>query len=167
MIEVAVSRLGVDASSKAFVLILEEVEGDRTLPVWIGPNEAESIAAHLNDIKRPRPMTHDLIQSIISGLGGLLRRVQITKVMDKTFFGEMHITRGGQNVIIDSRPSDAIAVAVRLGAPIFVAESVLDDDEDEVGGDDSSPVDEDHLSAEELKRHLAQLRPEDFGRFVP
>lgn len=169
MVEVTVSRLGLDAASSAFVVVLEDKRGQRTLPIWIGRPEAEAIAAHLNGVKRERPMTHDLAQQIVTGLGGLLRRVQVTHVHDGTYHAELHLTRGGQVVIVDARPSDAIAVALRLDAPIFVAETLFSDDSDEslrpseagAGGED------DPLSADELKRHLAQLRPEDFGRFTP
>jgi bifunctional DNase/RNase len=168
MIEVIVSRLGLDAASQAFVIILEEKGGDRTLPIWIGRTEAESIAAHLNDVKRERPLTHDLAQSLITALGGLLRRVQVTRVHNGTFYGELHLTRGGQPVVVDSRPSDAIAIALRLEAPIFVSAALFDDAEEAEGGEaTAAPMDTDSLSAEELKRHLAQLRPEDFGRFQP
>ena len=168
MVEVTVSRLGLDASS-AFVVVLEDNHGERALPIWIGRAEAEAIAAHLNGIKRERPMTHDLAQQIVTGLGGLLRRVQVTHVHDGTYHAELHLTRGGQVVIVDSRPSDAIALALRLEAPIFVAEALFSDEADESGGtaDANAGGEDDHLSAEELKRHLAQLRPEDFGRFTP
>lgn len=165
MIEVIVSRLGLDASSQAFVILLAEKDGDRTLPIWIGRAEAESIAVQLNDIKHERPLTHDLTQTLITALGGLLRRVQVTRVQKGTYFGELHLTRGGQSLVVDARPSDAIAIALRLEAPIFVSASLFDD-----GDEDSeftrAPSDTDSLSAEELKRHLAQLRPEDFGRFL-
>lgn len=163
MVEVTVSRIGLDAQSQAFVVILEERAGNRALPIWIGRPEAEAIAAHLNHVKRDRPMTHDLAASLVQGLGGLLRRVQVTKVVQGTFIAELHINRAGTNVVVDARPSDAIAIALRLGAPVFVAEALFDEDED---GAESAPAGEgDQLSAEELQRHLAQLRPEDFGRF--
>jgi uncharacterized protein len=167
MVEVTVARLGLDAASSAFVVILEDRSGERELPIWIGRPEAEAIAAQLNGIQRERPMTHDLMKQVVTGLGGLLRRVQVTHVHQGTFHAELHLVRGGQAVVVDARPSDAIALALRLEAPIFVAEALFSDDEDEglrapdAGGDD------DPLSAEELKRHLAQLRPEDFGRFTP
>ncbi len=167
MVEVIVSRLGVDAATQAFVLVLEEKEGERSLPIWIGRPEAEAIAAHLNEVKRERPMTHDLAQSIIAALGGLLRRVQVTRVHNGTYFAELHLTRGGQPILVDSRPSDAIALALRVGAPIFVADPLFTEEGDEESSSESAPADSDHLSAEELKRFLAQLRPEDFGRFTP
>lgn len=165
MVEVTVSRIGLDAQSQAFVVILEERAGNRVLPIWIGRPEAEAIAAHLNNVKRERPMTHDLAAALVSGLDGLLRRVQVTRVVQGTFHAELHLTRGGSTIVVDARPSDAIAIALRLGAPVFVADDLLDDDEP--GSQAESPADGDHLSAEELQRRLAQLRPEDFGRFIP
>ncbi len=166
MIEVVVSRLGLDASSQAYVVVLQEKGGERMLPIWIGRPEAEAIAAHLNGVKRDRPMTHDLMQSLVHGLGGLLRRVQVVRVHEGTFYAELHLTRAGSPVVIDARPSDAIALALRLEAPIHVAEALFRDEADEVDGRDAPPVGEgDPLSSDELKRHLAQLRPEDFGRF--
>lgn len=169
MVEVIVSRLGLDASSQAFVVVLEEKGGERVLPIWIGRPEAESIAAQLNGIKRERPMTHDLMQHLLTGLGGLLRRVQVTKVVDGTYHAELHLTRGGHPVVVDARPSDAIALALRLEAPILIAESLFAEDDDESAKDSAIAAggEDDHLSADELKRHLAQLRPEDFGRFTP
>lgn len=164
MVEVIVQRIGLDAQSQAFVVILEERAGNRALPIWIGRPEAEAIAAHLNAVQRERPMTHDLAASLITGLGGLLRRVQVTRVVQGTFHAELHCSRHGSNVIVDARPSDAIAIALRLGAPIFVADGLLDEDGD---ADAEAPADGDHLSAEELQRHISQLRPEDFGRFTP
>lgn len=166
MVEVIVSRLGLDASSQAYVVVLQEKGGERLLPIWIGRPEAEAIAAHLNGVKRERPMTHDLAQTIVNGLGGLLRRVQVVRVHESTFYAELHFTKGGSPVVIDARPSDAIALALRLDAPIHVAEALFRTDADEVDGRDEPPAGEgDSLSSDELKRHLAQLRPEDFGRF--
>jgi bifunctional DNase/RNase len=167
MVEVKVSRLGLDAASSAFVVVLEEKQGERVLPIWIGRTEADAIAAHLNGVRRERPMTHDLAQQIVTGLGGLLRRVQVTHVHDGTYFAELHFTRSGRNVVVDSRPSDAVALALRLEAPIFVAEALFNEegDEGESGPDLTPGGGDDQLSADELKRHLAQLRPEDFGRF--
>ena len=167
MVEVLVSRLGLDASSQAYVVVLQEKGGERALPIWIGRPEAEAIAAHLDGVKRERPMTHDLAQAIVQGLGGLLRRVQVVRVHEGTFYAELHFTKAGAPVVVDARPSDAIALALRLEAPILVAEALfLDDDDEGDGGDEPPPVDDgDPLSSDELKRHLAQLRPEDFGRF--
>lgn len=166
MVAVRVARIGVEASSQAHVVMLEEKDGERVLPIWIGKPEAEAIAAHVNSVPHDRPMTHDLAASLIAGLGALLRRVQVVRVVKGTFHGELHLTRAGTSVVVDARPSDAIAIAVRLEAPIFVAEQLFDD-EDDAGPPAASPVQDEQLSPEELQRRLTQLRPEDFGRFIP
>lgn len=170
MVEVVVARLGLDATNQAFVVLLQERDGDRALPIWIGRAEADAIAAHLQGIARERPLTHDLAASLVPALGGSLRRVQVTHVHHGTFFAELHLAREKGPVLVDARPSDAIALALRLGAPIFVAESLLgDDDSDDDGepGPTRPPADEDAAARAQLKRHLEQLRPEDFGRFLP
>src|SRR5687767_4065179 len=125
MIEVTVARLGLDSSTNSYVVILQEKGGERLLPIWIGQPEAESIAVQINNIKRERPLTHDLCKNLIIGLGGVLSRVQITKVQKSTYYAELHIQRGDNIVQIDARPSDGIAVALRLAAPIFAQESLL------------------------------------------
>ena len=173
MVEVTVARLGLDSSTNSYVLILQEKDGKRLLPIWIGQPEAESIVMHMHDLKRERPLTHDLCKSLITGLGGELRRVQITRVQKNTYYAELHIHRGDNVVQIDARPSDSIAIALRMSAPIFAPESLLTaieaDDADEEGagspGDSTAPSGEGELSAEQLKAHLENLRPEDFGKF--
>ena len=136
MVEVKVARLGLDSTTKTYVVILQEKHGERLLPIWIGQPEAESIVMQMNGIKRERPLTHDLCKSLIVGLGGTLRRVQITKVQKSTYYAELHVQRDGEIVQIDARPSDSIAIALRLSAPIFAQESLLTavatDDEDEI-----------------------------------
>ncbi len=164
MVPVQVAKLGLDSTSNTYVVILQEREGERVLPIWIGRPEAESIAMQVNGIKRERPMTHDLCHSLINGLGATLRRVQVTRVQNSTFFAELHLVRGGASVIVDARPSDAIAIALRMDAPIYVHEALL-------AGEDGEPAaerggrDDDGLSAEQLQRHLEHMRPEDFGKF--
>ena len=164
MIPVTVAKMGLDSASKAYVVFLQERDGERALPIWIGRPEAEAIAAQLHGVRRERPMTHDLCQAIIVGLGAALRRVQVTHMHDGTYFAEMHLVRGASPVIVDARPSDAIAIALRLDAPIFVDESLLDDVEGAGTAGPSRP-DDDTLSAEQLQHYLERLRPEDFGRF--
>ena len=171
MVEVTVARLGLDSSTNSYVVILQEKGGNRLLPIWIGQPEAESIAMQINNIRRERPLTHDLCKSLIVGLGGVLRRIQITKVQKSTYFAELHIMRGDTVVHIDARPSDSIAVALRLSAPIFAQESLLtavaaEDDEDEAIPEPEAPAQStDELNAEQLKEYLENLRPEDFGKF--
>ena len=182
MVEVVVSRLGLDSSTNTYVVILQEKGGTRLLPIWIGQPEAESIVMHMNHVKRERPLTHDLCRSLIVGLGGTLRRVQITKVEHRTYFAELHISAAAGPVQIDARPSDSIAIALRLRAPIFAPESLLtavesgeeDDESSGVYGSppaappaatSAAPDDPDGMSAEQLKAHLENMRPEDFGKF--
>ncbi len=190
--EVTVSRLGRDSSSNAFVVILREKTGTRLLPIWIGQAEAESIAMEMNQIKRERPLTHDLCKSIIVGLGASLRRVQITRVQKSTYFAELLLQQvDGATRIVDARPSDSIAIALRLSAPIFADETLLTTLDiiggtatEESGGEmgeyeqDSGSAAADAataesarqasanaLDAEQLKAYLENLRPEDFGKF--
>ena len=172
MIEVVVSRLGMDPGTQAYVVVLQEKGGQRLLPIWIGHAEAESIVMHMHNIKRLRPMTHDLCKSLIIAMGATVRRVEITRVENNTYYGELHLERNGALTRIDSRPSDAIAIALRLDAPMFAAESLLmmpEDEESEEGKQPfitpSSPNEGTELSAEQLKEHLEHLRPEDFGKF--
>ena len=171
MVEVTVARLGLDSSTNSYVVILQEKGGNRLLPIWIGQPEAESIAMQINSIRRERPLTHDLCKSLIVGLGGVLRRVQITKVQKSTYFAELHIMRGDTVVHIDARPSDSIAVALRLSAPIFAQEALLtavaaEEDDDEAIPEPEAPAQStDELNAEQLKEYLENLRPEDFGKF--
>jgi bifunctional DNase/RNase len=170
MVEVTVARLGLDSSTNSYVVILQEKGGSRLLPIWIGQPEAESIAMHINSIKRERPLTLDLCKNLIVGLGGQLRRVQITKVQKSTYFAELHIARGEQLVQIDARPSDSIAVALRLSAPIYAQETLLTAVDGEESEESDSPDFEpakttEELNAEQLKQYLENLRPEDFGKF--
>ncbi len=128
MDKVEVEILGLSANSSsggAYALLLKEVYGTRRLPVLIGTFEAQSIALELEGIKPPRPLTHDLLKSVIDHLGGTVIEVQITELRDSTFYGKIIIEIGGLTTEIDSRPSDAIALAVRVNAPIYVNEEVM------------------------------------------
>jgi bifunctional DNase/RNase len=174
MVEVTVARLGLDSATNSYVVILQEKGGSRLLPIWIGQPEAESIAMQINGIRRERPLTHDLCKNLILGLGGTLRRVQITKVQKSTYFAELHLLRGDSIVQVDARPSDSIAIALRLSAPIFAQESLLtaveaDEEETETFSPDASPQppaqSTEELNADQLKQYLENLRPEDFGKF--
>jgi bifunctional DNase/RNase len=169
VIEVVVARLGLDSTTQSYVLVLQEKGGTRLLPIWIGQPEAESIVMQIHSIKRVRPLTHDLCKNLILGLGGSLRRVQITRVEKNTYYAELHINRGESVVQIDARPSDSIAIALRLAAPIFAAETLLTSMEVDEQSEDSptAPATSDagELSADQLKEYLENLRPEDFGKF--
>lgn len=171
MVEVFISRIGFDASTETFVVILKEKAGERVLAIWIGRPEAESIVMRIHNIKHARPLTHDLCRNIIEGVGAKLRRVEITHVANSTFFAELHLETNDAIRIIDARPSDGIAVALRMDAPIFAAEDLLSDpDEESEGGESIDPSERKsgegtRLTADELKAYLEKLRPEDFGDF--
>jgi bifunctional DNase/RNase len=170
MVEVFVERLGIDSSNNSHVVILREKGGNRLLPIWIGPAEADSIIMEMKQMRRERPLTHDLCKSLIVGLGGTLRRVQITKVQKSTYYAELHVVRAEGVVHVDARPSDSIAIALRMGAPIFAPESLLTAVADEEGADELTPSGTEgggpeELTPEQLKAYLENLRPEDFGKF--
>lgn len=164
MVEVRVAHLGLDRKTNAPVVILQEKGGERVLPIWIGPGEAQAIAMELAGMKYPRPLTHDLIKQIIIGLGGELRRVLITTVKENTYFAELHIHRQDDVIQVDARPSDSIAVALRLKAPIYTSNDLLDLPDTPIveTGDDGPEHD-----AQELQDYLKGLDPEDFGKFKP
>lgn len=179
LVEVRVQSLALDRSTNTPVVILQEVDGDRVLPIWIGPAEASAIAMRLGEIDSPRPLTHDLICSVLSELGGAVTKVIITKVQKSTYYAELVVSRNGEVISVDARPSDSIAVALRSNARIMADDSLLEIATIEIAEDESVPppksvmekielVDQDkQLGPEELKEHLRRLNPEDFGRFTP
>jgi bifunctional DNase/RNase len=179
MKEVTVQSLGLDRSSNTPVVILQEKDGERVLPIWIGPGEASAIAMELAGMNFSRPLTHDLMTSAIRGLGGSLQRVVITRVVENTYYAELIISRDGEFFSLDARPSDSIALALRMDATIFTSEDLLEDTSIEVAehsdfDDDPIDLDEDPESEaadrpapEDLKEYLRRLHPEDFGRFTP
>ena len=125
MIELEVYSVLYSLLSRHRVVLLKEAHGDRFLPIWIGQHESEAIAMHLQGASVPRPLTHDLLASAISELGGRLDYVLVNDLTSGTFFAQLAITRGGSLTLIDSRPSDAIALAVRANAPIYAEPEVL------------------------------------------
>ncbi|HUP88692.1 MAG TPA: bifunctional nuclease family protein [Longimicrobiales bacterium] len=179
MIEVKVQSLGLDRTSNTPVVILQELDGTRVLPIWIGPGEASAIAMELAGMKFSRPLTHDLFASMVRGLGGMLMRVLITKVIENTYYAELIIQRGSEVISIDARPSDSIAIALRMEARIFTTEDLLENTSIEIADGTSSPEDfvteassegeetKGGLSPDELREHLKNMNPEDFGRFNP
>jgi bifunctional DNase/RNase len=182
MREVTVTSLGLDKASGSPVVILRENEGERMLPIWIGPGEASAIAMELAGVHFTRPLTHDLFTAVVRGLGSALVRVLITKVVENTYYASLVFHRDGEFISIDSRPSDSIALALRAEAPIFADESLLEVsalDVEEGSFDDTSPsppeaatvadsgpIDLEHVD-ESLREYLKKLDPEDFGRFEP
>jgi len=170
VIEVSVKSLAFDRTSNTPVVILKEVGTERILPIWIGPGEASAIAMHLGGVAFQRPLTHDLLVSVVGGMGGTLKRVLITRVENSTYFAELIIDRDGEVISVDARPSDSIAIALRMEARIFADDSLLEQgtlvmevaeaEEGEAPGGDEDP-----MSGEALEEHLRRLRPEDLGRF--
>jgi bifunctional DNase/RNase len=158
MIEVNVAGLMVDPSNNAPVVILREVGGGRALPIWIGPVEALAIQSGLESAVSQRPMTHDLLCDVIRRMGGAVEKVEVNDLRDNTFFALVHIDRGGERIAIDSRPSDAIAAAVRFQARIFVDDGVFEKAQVPSPKDDGGGKDK----WDEL---LAGLGPEAFGKY--
>ncbi len=179
MIEVKVQSLGLDRTSNTPVVILQEKDGSRVLPIWIGPGEASAIAMELAGMKFSRPLTHDLFASVIRGMGGVLMRVMITRVVENTYYAELIVQRGGEVISIDARPSDSIAIALRMEAAIFTTEELLENTAIEIADATGGPEDfvseggaegEENvggLSPDELREYLKRMNPEDFGRFNP
>jgi uncharacterized protein len=181
MIEVKVQSLGLDQASQTPVVILQEVDGERVLPIWIGPGEASAIAMQLAGMKFGRPLTHDLAASLVRGLGGVLSRVVITRVEDNTYFAEMVITRGDEVISVDARPSDSIAIALRLDCQLFTSDALLAATAIELsseappefaaeGGGEGGEEGEEGaggMTPEQLQEYLRKLNPEDLGRFNP
>ena len=162
MVRMEVAHLGLDRSSNTPVVVLKEQAGDRVLRIFIGAPEAAAIALEMRGESPPRPMTHDLLKHLLAGLGGTLRRVTITGLKDNTYFAELLVYRGEQIIEIDARPSDGIALALRTDAPIFVSDEVLDGD-----GSEPSTGLPTESNADQLKKFLSKLDPEDLGRFQP
>jgi hypothetical protein len=163
MIEVRVAHLGLDRTTNTPVVILQEKEGERVLPIWIGPAEASAIAMELAGVKFARPLTHDLLKQLIVGLGARLNRVVITQVKENTYYAELDVRRDDHVIQIDARPSDSIAIALRLNAPIFTQEDLLE----LTSVDTGEAKDTETLDSEKLKSYLQNLDPEDFGKFTP
>ncbi|HEX8969624.1 MAG TPA: bifunctional nuclease family protein, partial [Chloroflexota bacterium] len=127
MIEVTVAGLGIAPPSSVPLLLLKERDGERVLPVGIGPLEAQAIVMPLQGVHPPRPMTHDIFVEVVVSLGGHLRRVEITDLIESTFHARLMLESGGEEKAYDIRPSDGVALAVRTETPIFVAEAVFDE----------------------------------------
>jgi bifunctional DNase/RNase len=174
LVQVSVQSLRLDRASDTPVLVLQEDDGERVLAIWIGHMEAHAIACELAAKKYPRPQTHDLLASVVGGLGGALQKVIISRVEASTYFAEMILRQNGDVISVDARPSDSIALALRLQADIFADESLLERGILEAPGEPSVgelPVLEQEpdteMAGEELKEYLRKLAPEDFGRFTP
>lgn len=162
-----VLEVRVELPSNTPVVLLREASGaGRLLPIFIGGAEATAIALALDAVETPRPMTHDLFAQVLGDLAVTLERVVVTELRDRTFYAELHLVRGEEVRTVSARPSDAIALAVRTGSPVFAEDQVLEeagvdpatvagDDEEEGGGDPDAVV-------EEFRAFIDQVRPEDF-----
>lgn len=149
LIEMKVEGLLFDPRSNMYIMLLREIDGNSTLPIWIGKPEADSIAIALGKIVTPRPLTHDLIKNIIDGLKLKITKVIVTEILDNTYYALICLNDGKKDTVIDSRPSDAVAIALRTNASIFIEDSI-------VGKRDS----------DELEEWLKNLKPEDFGNIM-
>ena len=152
----AVSGLAVDERTHTPVVLLREKSGSRMLPIWIGPSEASAIAIELTGRKFQRPLTHDLLKTIIDGLSAKVPKIAIVDLREKTYYAKVYIERDQELLAIDARPSDCIALALRTRSPIFVREELLRDEEAE---DVSS-----EQSMEQLQKQLEEMDPDEFGK---
>jgi hypothetical protein len=168
VVEVRVNGLILEHKAQQNIVILREVEGERILPIWIGPGEALAIRRILSEEAFPRPLTHDLIQLIIDGLKARVARVVIADLRENTFYASVYLERDSEVLAIDARPSDSIAVALRAKAQIYVNEKLLQpppQSAEEESGEEPARELTDEEKAEQLRRYLEKLNPEDFGKF--
>jgi bifunctional DNase/RNase len=157
-VEMKIRGLMVDPVTNMPIVVLKDVNGTAILPIWVGVYEANAIALEIEKVSTPRPMTHDLIRNLLFGLETGVKKVVVSDLKDDTFYAVIWLERGGEMISIDSRPSDALAVALRLDCPIYVEETVLKTSKTvasvaEVGNN------------EELRRWLENLNDEDLGRY--
>ncbi len=168
VVEARVNGLILEHKTQQNIVILREAEGQRILPIWIGPGEAQAIRRILSEEPFPRPLTHDLLVVTLEGLKAKITRVVIADLRENTFFASVIVEHEAQVLSIDARPSDSIALALRAKAPIYVNEALLqpapaEEAALEEGGESRPMTDEE--KAEQLRRYLEKLNPEDFGKF--
>jgi bifunctional DNase/RNase len=157
-IEMTIKGLMLDPVTTMPILILRDEHGQRMLPIWIGPNEAQAIASQIENDAPQRPMTHDLLRDVIHTLDGTVQKVVVCDLKDNTFYALIHLLVRGDAVTVDARPSDAIALALRTRAPIFVEESVIDN----AKSVESTP---DRADTERLQKWLESLDADDLGKY--
>ena len=160
MHEMVVYGVSFDMVGKQPIVLLKTAEGNKFLPIWIGHPEAAAILMKLQGASTPRPMTHDLLTEILGQLSVRIVQIAVTELRENTFYAQITLTINGSEVEIDSRPSDAIALAVRAGAPIFAADSVIEESAIEFEHED---VNEEEI-VEEFKKFLEDVSPEDFEK---
>ncbi|MGH2730057.1 MAG: bifunctional nuclease family protein [Actinomycetota bacterium] len=156
MVELSLVGVRVELPSNQPIVLLKEAQGDRYLPIWIGAVEATAIAFALQGIQTPRPMTHDLLRDILTETDVQIERILISELVDQTFYAVIRMSSNGKSAEVSSRPSDAIALAVRTGAPIYANEEVLDQAGIELKDDEETEV-------EKFREFLDQVTPEDFA----
>ena len=156
MIELSLVGVRVELPSNQPIVLLKEATGDRYLPIWIGAVEATAIAFALQGIETPRPMTHDLMRDILSEIPIQVERIVISDLVDQTFYASIRMSADGKSLEVSSRPSDAIALAVRLSTPIYAAEEVLEQAGIELR-------DEEETEVQKFREFLDQVTPEDFA----
>ena len=158
-IEVRIRGLMMDPSTNMPIVVLKDVASDTVMPIWVGIFEANAIALEIEKLAAPRPMTHDLMKNLVNYLNGRLERVVITEIKDDTFHAVLWLRQGEDLVAIDARPSDAIALALRVDCPIFVSETVMQTAKLNTSGPPEGPT------AEQLRAWLEGLNDEDLGRY--
>jgi len=162
-LEMKVRGLALDPMSNMPIIILRDEDDKRSLPIWVGIFEANAIALELEKIATPRPMTHDLIKNILEAIDARVLKVVVTDLKDNTFFAVLHLQVGETEYTVDSRPSDAIALALRVAAPIFVDEEVVRKAKSIEVTKEGEAVKAD--DPERLREWLENIKPEDFGKF--
>lgn len=157
-VEMTIRGLLMDPVTQMPIVILKDVGGDSVLPIWVGVYEANAIALEMEKVSTPRPMTHDLIKNVLTGLETHVHKVVVTDLREDTFYAVIWLERGGEVISIDSRPSDALALALRVDCPIFVDDLVLKNSKQAANAND-------RLSADELRKWLEGLNDEDLGKY--
>jgi uncharacterized protein len=157
-VEMKIRGLMMDPVTNMPIVILKDVAGDAVLPIWVGVYEANAIAMEIEKITTPRPMTHDLLKNLLIGLDTRVHKIVVSELKEETFFAVIWLERDGRIISIDSRPSDALALALRMDCPIYVADEVLKNSK-------LSTANADRVSAEELRKWLEGLNDEDLGRY--
>jgi uncharacterized protein len=156
LIEMHIKGLMLDPVTNVPIVVLKDSENQRALPIWVGPVEANAIALQVENVAPPRPMTHDLFRRLLGALGASVSRVVIAELRGSTYYAYLEIEKGGERLCVDARPSDALAIALRTGAPVFVTPSVLDQAR-------SLEVSSEQADQERLQRWLESLDPDDMG----
>ncbi len=163
LIKMKVSGLTIDPLTNTPIVILKDMQEKKAIPIWIGLFEASAIATELEKITFSRPMTHDLLTDILRVLGVEVTKIEINDLRNNTFFANIYLVKDGKNLVIDVRPSDAIAIALRANAPIFVDDKVIEKSRNVDFG--TKLTDLDKLKDEKLKEFLENLSPDDFGKY--